>query len=400
MFSARFGHFQLSVTVYWILDLEVGDTQWDIVPAPTKSAVEIPAAETRFGQYPWQGIVLEKPSGILQKVLNFVCGATLIHPKVVMTAAHCVEKYQHVPRSLIVRMGEYDTRSTNEPLPFQDRQVSYIKVDPHFNPGTLVNDVALLFMRRPFYPAANVNTICLPTSKNQFHAGKRCIATGFGKDAFGPRGKFQSLLKQVELPLVPNRACQHSLRSTRLGRFFNLDQSFLCAGGERGVDACTGDGGGPLVCKDDYFDKYYQVGITSWGIGCGQSGVPGVYADVANALDFINSNVGLHGRDGLDEHPEQSDEGDYDDTQDGKQESSDLSEDGRRLQELFEQAQALQVQNSTGDPSTDSLDNQKENKDEDDGPNGSIGSLARSKHKSGNSDKNEQPQDQLTISFG
>lgn len=42
-----------------------------------------------------------------------------------------------------------------------------------------------------------------------------------------------------------------------------------------------GDSGGPLVCHDKL------TGIVSWGTGCGEERLPGVYTDVAFMLDWI-----------------------------------------------------------------------------------------------------------------
>jgi len=50
----------------------------------------------------------------------------------------------------------------------------------------------------------------------------------------------------------------------------------------------SGDGGGPLVCPKTGADGIYvQVGIVAWGIGCGEQ-IPGVYANVSQALCFID----------------------------------------------------------------------------------------------------------------
>lgn len=51
-----------------------------------------------------------------------------------------------------------------------------------------------------------------------------------GKDKFGKEGNYQVILKRVELPVVPNDACEAKLRETRLGKYFKLDPSFMCAG--------------------------------------------------------------------------------------------------------------------------------------------------------------------------
>ena len=76
----------------------------------------------------------------------------------------------------------------------------------------------------------------------------------------GDEGLYQNILKQVELNMVDSKDCEKQLQTTRLGSDFKLKESFICAGGTEGVDTCTGDGGGPLVCprKNDT-GTYVQV---------------------------------------------------------------------------------------------------------------------------------------------
>jgi len=75
------------------------------------------------------------------------------------------------------------------------------------------------------------------------------------------------------------------------GNRFQLHSSEVCAGGEIGKDACTGDGGSPLVCQSDT-GRWTVVGLVTWGVGCG-SDTPGVYANVGYFRNWINSNWGL-----------------------------------------------------------------------------------------------------------
>jgi len=123
-----------------------------------------------------------------------------------------------------------------------------------------------------------------------------CFATGWGKDKFGKGGEYQVILKEIGLPVVDSYQCEASLRRTRLGGKFQLDDSFLCAGGVPGKDTCKGDGGSPLVCPSKTIpNRYVQAGIVAWGIGCGEQGTPGVYGDVAKGVCFIDHAMSCNG---------------------------------------------------------------------------------------------------------
>lgn len=67
-----------------------------------------------------------------------------------------------------------------------------------------------------------------------------------------------------------------------------ISSSMFCAGvSGGGKDSCQGDSGGPIVIKKSGQDV--QVGVVSWGDGCGRPGKPGVYARVSVAEDWIKS---------------------------------------------------------------------------------------------------------------
>merc|ERR1712038_82613 len=244
--------------------------------------------EAQFGEWPHMCAVLRHDVIGGQDLNLYQCGGSLIAPGVVMTAAHCVEKHKEAASSLIVRCGEWDTQNQTEPYPHQDRDVELVKVHPEYFGGALYNDVALLFTRDEFVLSRHIDTVCLPQPGETF-VTDHCFATGWGKDKFGASGQYQVVLKEVDLPVVDTAACQDSLRQTRLGKRFKLHESFLCAGGEAGKDTCKGDGGSPLVCPSKFSPtSYVQAGVVAWGIGCGEDSTPGVYADVGQAVCWVD----------------------------------------------------------------------------------------------------------------
>lgn len=243
--------------------------------------------EAEYGEFPWMVAIVKTNYNPPNDNL-LICGGSLISPNVVLTAAHCVNKVNM--QDMKVRVGEWDTQTEKERLPYQERNIQRVIVHEQFKPQVLFNNIALLVLDRPLEEAEHIGTICLP-DQGVVYNSKQCIATGWGKDRFGYQGVYQAILKKIQLPTVPNNECQDRLRRTRLGKYFVLDKSFMCAGGLKEQDTCTGDGGSPLVCPDpNQPHRYSQVGIVAWGIGCGDE-IPGVYTNVAGLRSWIDDKL-------------------------------------------------------------------------------------------------------------
>ena len=88
------------------------------------------------------------------------------------------------PKSLKIRIGEWDTQSAYEFFPHQDRLVVDAIIHEQYYPAALFNDVALLFLQEPIDLGPEADVVCLPRPDQVFD-GSRCFATGWGKDQFG-----------------------------------------------------------------------------------------------------------------------------------------------------------------------------------------------------------------------
>lgn len=242
--------------------------------------------ETQFGEFPWLVAIRRFSSAS-----EVICGGAIIHSQVILTAAHCVNE----GKSYYIRAGDWDQYSTKEPYGHEDAEVDFVVIHSRFTPGNLHNDIALLFLKKAIKSGPHIDTICLPPQNYEAHVG-RCFTSGWGKVSEKYKEYFPHIMKKVSVFQLPRDLCLEELRKTRLSKYFQLHNSFLCAGEEQGAHTCKGDGGNPLACPiKGQPNRYYQAGIISWGIGCGQQNIPGVYVDVAKFRQWIDQQMKQYG---------------------------------------------------------------------------------------------------------
>ncbi|XP_053162259.1 vitamin K-dependent protein C isoform X2 [Hemicordylus capensis] len=247
-----------------------------IVPITPEIAKVIGGKIGRKGDSPWQ-VMLFNEKG------KFDCGAVLIHPSWVLTAAHCVVGQERVK----LKFGKYYRWRKEEGV--QIVVVDKIFAHENYSDITSDNDIAMLHLPNPVVFSKSTLPICLPTKKlaeqELMREGTPTVVTGWGNQNEAPgQANYSSVLQYIDIPVVSRNDCVSAMIN-------GVSENMLCAGiqGDK-RDSCNGDSGGPMVTK--FKDTWFLIGLVSWGEeGCGKLDNFGVYTKVSQFLEWIDQQI-------------------------------------------------------------------------------------------------------------
>ncbi|XP_063220939.1 serine protease Hayan-like [Bacillus rossius redtenbacheri] len=221
--------------------------------------------------------------------LAWNCGGTLISEYYVLTAAHCTYTGSGPPA--VVRLGEYNLRSSNDGAQPVDYAISKVIRHPEYKPPAKYNDIGLLRLARRVAFSRFIRPACLYT--RDYFSVDKTTATGWGRIDYAESAS--DVLLKVTLSIIDNNKCNQLYRSDIKTNTLSkgILPSMLCAGELKGgKDTCQGDSGGPIqISSRTNQCIHYIIGITSFGKFCAGKNAPGVYTRVSYFVPWIESIV-------------------------------------------------------------------------------------------------------------
>uniref|UniRef100_A0ABM5FNM6 Transmembrane protease serine 12 isoform X1 n=1 Tax=Pogona vitticeps TaxID=103695 RepID=A0ABM5FNM6_9SAUR len=235
--------------------------------------------DAQLGAWPWQ-VSLQ----VFFRSVGYrhICGGSLINNNSVLTAAHCIRNYVNpdIWRAVIGLHNLYKAHSYTAKY-----QIRAIVVHSDFEFGTFDNDIALFKLIKSVKYNDFIQPVCLPNTYLHLTAKIPCFISGWGRTT--ESGKGEQILQEGQVDIIPLNVCN------RYDWYAGtISWNMICAGSASGrVDSCQGDSGGPLVCYFPGVTKFYQIGITSAGVGCGRPKFPGIYTNTIRYRRWINSHL-------------------------------------------------------------------------------------------------------------
>ena len=257
-----------------MLENAVGKARAAELLAPKPNPEIVGGTPAPAGKWPWQVALLQ--SSIANNFDAQFCGGTLVGDIFVVTAAHCVTESngtQSPKNTIRVLTG---TQSLAQNTGGVRRAIAVIVRHPQYNHASSDNDIAVIKLSTPAAGIKVARLLSRAQEASLAAPGDLSFVTGWG-NLSSTGSSFPMNLQQVQVPIVARGNCNDANSYDGL-----LTPQMICAGlSAGGKDSCQGDSGGPLIVRDAQGRWQMLAGVVSWGYGCAEPNLFGVYARVA-----------------------------------------------------------------------------------------------------------------------
>jgi V8-like Glu-specific endopeptidase len=221
----------------------------------------------------------------VQATSGYGCTGTVVAPRIVLTAGHCVEDIESSsivePSNIAVATG----LSNIQRIP-HDRvsKVSQAVVYPNFNPTRLHGDAGLLILASPV--SAPPVELAIGADAALYEPGDELTVAGWGVDD-RTTGHAPNQLQAATVPVEEASRCRTGLR--RFYPFFEPARQVCTLDlPARQITTCHGDSGGPaFATRPD--GTLVEVGVTSLGAATCNPSSPAVYTRTDQISGWVKS---------------------------------------------------------------------------------------------------------------
>ena len=182
------------------------------------------------------------------------CSGTLVHPQILVTAAHCLVKEGVVFSAADI--GVYPLGADTSKSSIVSRGYEIFYPSDYYNNTTVIepNDIAFVVLDKAVSSAIQMKLADYDLVRAMISQGT--VLTSYGYGRLGPNGSY---------PLFPQQLIARPIEQRNYRSFEGYERSYINYAADDYGSICPGDSGGPTIAQ--YKGEVYLVSIHSGGRG-------------------------------------------------------------------------------------------------------------------------------------